>query len=97
LLKPEDAKIEYNPKPGQTGYRISIIVDDLESWILPWARLLADMLKQFHEVTLLNKLDESASGDFAFLLGCTKMVSGGSTLNRSYRATSISWAAWRTG
>ena len=64
----------YNPPENKRGYGISLLVDDPQAWIMPWANRLLEILKDHHEVELVNDSTELRQGDFAFLLGCTKLT-----------------------
>ncbi len=55
--------------------KISILVDDPRSWILPWASLLHEELERLgHEACLVASQDEIPQGDIAFFLGCSRIV-----------------------
>jgi methionyl-tRNA formyltransferase len=68
-------KIEINPKKKIMNYIINILVDTPDSWILPWAQLLKKTIAPFNDVYLCNTEEEMREGDFAFFLGCTKILS----------------------
>ncbi len=56
------------------SYRISILVDN-ESWILPYAEtLLAHWKEQGHHAVLVRTAEDIIQGDFAFFLGCVRIV-----------------------
>jgi methionyl-tRNA formyltransferase len=56
------------------GLKISILVDDPSSWIMPWAWKLLEILSDHHEVCLVHDSADLTAGDMAFFLGCTKIV-----------------------
>lgn len=54
--------------------KIQILVDNPNSWILPYAaELLVKLVKYGHEVTLLHKHNEVASGEILILLSCERI------------------------
>lgn len=65
---------EFNPPEDKRGYKITILVDDSSSWIVKWALLLKDKLIPFHNVQMCFSKEKVGCGDFAFLLGCTKII-----------------------
>lgn len=67
-------RFEFDPSEDKRGYAITILVDDHDSWILPWTRLLKETISPFHEVVSCSDKEEMPEGDMAFLLGCTKML-----------------------
>lgn len=54
---------------------ITILVDNKASWILPYAKQLAQELGQTHAARLAHTQEDIAAGDCAFFLGCEKLVS----------------------
>lgn len=54
--------------------RISILVDNLNSWALPHAKKLRDLLSSNHEVCLIHSQDEIMPGEIAIFLSCEKLV-----------------------
>ena len=64
----------FNPPQEKRGYRLTILVDAPDAWILPWARKLRDAAAPFHDVRLVRGYEECAGGDIAFLLGCTSIA-----------------------
>ncbi|MGE5340714.1 MAG: formyltransferase family protein [Candidatus Omnitrophota bacterium] len=58
----------YSPPEG-TGYRVSLLVDDKNTWIFPWAKMLLDLLSPHHEVSLHQDFRQIAPGDVCFFLG----------------------------
>jgi len=70
----ENTLIEYNPTEDKRGYTITILVDDSSSWIVQWASLLKDKLIPFHNIQMCFSKEKVGNGDFAFLLGCTKII-----------------------
>jgi len=65
----------YNPTIDKCGYKISVLVDTPDSWILPWTRKLATILSPYHEVYLCLNKNDIQYGDFAFILGCVNILS----------------------
>lgn len=53
---------------------INILVDNKKSWIMPYARQLVGELKKKHQVFLAHNQNDLRAGDFAFFLGCEKIV-----------------------
>lgn len=54
--------------------KISILVDDPVSWILPCAKQIRDHFSTRHKVGLYLKAADIPSGDMLFLLGCTSIL-----------------------
>ncbi|MBR2558009.1 MAG: hypothetical protein IKE95_06565 [Methanobrevibacter sp.] len=55
--------------------RISILVDDISSWFVPYAIDLSEiLLKKGHAVTFVHNASELPGGDICFLLSCVKLV-----------------------
>lgn len=65
---------QYNPPAENQGYRINILVDDPNAWIVPWAQKLHNILASHNPVRLVYDVRQFEKGDFAFLLGCTRML-----------------------
>lgn len=64
---------------------ISIVTDNLNSWIVPYAERLVKELESFgHEVVFLDKHEEVVTGDCAFFLGCEKLVKKDILLKNKY-------------
>jgi len=61
---------------GKKKYTITLLVDNPDSWILPWVENLKNILAESHEVSLTYDAKEIRKGDFSFFLGCTKIVPG---------------------
>lgn len=55
--------------------KISILVDDPDSWILPYAKEIKKRLSEKHRVKLFTKSEDIEHGDILFLLGCLKIIS----------------------
>ena len=55
--------------------KISILVDDPDSWIIPFAREIVARLSAVHEIDLYFNASEILEGDMLFLLGCTSIIS----------------------
>lgn len=53
---------------------ICILVDDINSWFVKYARKLSDMLESFNSVKLVFKKDSIEKGDILFLLSCSKII-----------------------
>lgn len=54
---------------------INILVDNINSWIMPYAsRVAADLKKDNHEVLFCNNHSDVKEGDLAFFLSCEKIV-----------------------
>jgi methionyl-tRNA formyltransferase len=56
--------------------KISVLVDDKASWIMPYARQIVDELSANHFGTLIHDHDNITEGDLLFLLGCTRRLPG---------------------
>ncbi|MGA2331274.1 MAG: formyltransferase family protein [Syntrophales bacterium] len=56
--------------------RITILVDNPDSWILPYAKQIQEALAELHYVKLCLSSWDIPEGDILFLLGCTSMVRG---------------------
>jgi len=55
--------------------KIYILVDNSDSWIMPYANILAtNLIDKTHEVTLVSHQDNILKCDIAFYLGCTSLV-----------------------
>lgn len=55
--------------------KITLLVDNPNSWIVPYARRLTKLLKKRgHEVALYHNSSEIKSGECAFFLSCEKIV-----------------------
>lgn len=54
--------------------KISILVDNLNSWALSHAEKLRDVLKTNHSVSLIHTQDEIEAGEVAIFLSCEKLV-----------------------
>jgi len=65
----------FNPCDNKKGYKITIFVDNKESWITPWAKKIRDITHAYHDVELCFDKKDIKAGDIAFLLGCTKILS----------------------
>jgi methionyl-tRNA formyltransferase len=56
-------------------FKISILVDAPDSWIVPFAQEILQQLAGQHDVTLYFTASEIPNGDMLFLLGCTSIIS----------------------
>lgn len=65
-------------------YHITILVDDPEAWIIPWAEALVEKLRSYHTVSLVHSTEDIQPGDFCFLLGCQRKLSSQSLLKNRY-------------
>ncbi|KPA15158.1 methionyl-tRNA formyltransferase [Candidatus Magnetomorum sp. HK-1] len=68
-------ELYFNPNESRKGYNLTIFVDNKDSWITPWAVKIRNIIKSFHNVNLCFDKNDIITGDIAFLLGCTKMLS----------------------
>jgi len=50
--------------------KIQILVDNTDSWIIPYARRLANDLSDRHDSTLIHSPEDVEKGDILVLLGC---------------------------
>jgi len=55
---------------------LSILVDNADSWIVPFARDIQRTLARQHHVTFAFKAADIPEGDMLFLLGCTSIIPG---------------------
>ncbi len=53
---------------------ISVIVDNGNSWIIPYAKRLQDLLSRNHNVEFYGDHEEISRGDLAFYLGCMRIT-----------------------
>lgn len=54
---------------------ISILVDNKNSWVVPYAeQLKKELVKKGHDAALFHQHEEVKEGDCAFFLGCEKIV-----------------------
>jgi methionyl-tRNA formyltransferase len=65
---------KYRSEEDRLGYRITVLVDDRRSWIVPWAAEFVKILKPHHWVELVHCATEIKTGDFCFLLGCVQKL-----------------------
>ncbi len=56
------------------GLRITILVDDPASWIIPWAKRMLAHLSRKHRIVLVHDAEAITQGDVCFLLGCVKVL-----------------------
>jgi methionyl-tRNA formyltransferase len=68
------SNITFEPARNRRGYKITIMVDDPDSWIWPWAKILEKTIAPYHDVRLVSNKTEMNKGDFAFLLGCIQII-----------------------
>ena len=54
--------------------KITILVDNLESWFMPYAEQLVSDLAKEHDVVLINNHKDLKKGNCAFFLSCIKKV-----------------------
>lgn len=54
--------------------KISILVDNINSWEIPYAKKLYEDIKDLHCATLVHNQKEIISGDVAIFLSCEKIV-----------------------
>lgn len=53
--------------------RINILIDDVNSWFIPYGKKLCSVLSDEHDVKLLHSHSEITSCEVLFLLSCTKL------------------------
>lgn len=53
---------------------ITLLVDQPDAWIVPYAQRLRGLLAQRHEVRLVHAAQDVPPGDLAFFLGCVRLV-----------------------
>jgi|TARA_B100002003_G_scaffold220540_1_gene222928 methionyl-tRNA formyltransferase len=61
----------------KTILTISILVDDLKCWFIPFAKELINILKEHHNTTMYHHAKDIPNGDLAFFLACSKIVPSG--------------------
>lgn len=55
--------------------KISILIDNIRSWAVPYGKILKQQLeKRKHEVALCSNASDLVRGDIAFFLSCEKIV-----------------------
>jgi len=54
--------------------KITLIVDNPDSWIIPYVEKLKSILELKHAVRMVNKYPQIRKGDLAFFLSCEKIV-----------------------
>ena len=54
--------------------KISILVDNPDSWIVPFAQDIQRRLAEQHDANLYFKASDIPEGDMLFLLGCTSII-----------------------
>jgi methionyl-tRNA formyltransferase len=65
---------EFDPPAAKQNYKITILVGSSDSWILPWARILLEIIGPYHNAFLCANIEDIHPGEMAFLLGCTKII-----------------------
>jgi len=55
--------------------KISILVDNHNSWIAPYAKDICIQLSEQHDINLYFKASTVPTGDILFLVGCTTIIS----------------------
>ena len=53
---------------------ISVVVDNSNSWIIPYAKRLEDRLSRNHNVRFYGDHEKISRGDVAFYLGCMRIT-----------------------
>lgn len=61
-------------KEQKNVLKISILVDNPDSWIVPYAQTLEQELSRAHDVELYFSAGDLLQGDMLFLLGCISIV-----------------------
>lgn len=64
----------YSPSEDKQNYSITIFVDSMDSWIIPWAKKIREILSRYHHTDICHNKDDIREGDFNFLLGCTGLL-----------------------
>jgi methionyl-tRNA formyltransferase len=67
-------KLIFKPDVAKRNYSVTILVDDEDAWIMPWAEKLEEIIAPYHKVFLATRKEEISIGDFAFLMGCTQIL-----------------------
>lgn len=61
--------------PNKSPLRITILTDNPNSWIIPFAKRLQEQLEtRRHHVSFIHEKEEVPEGDILFLLSCDKIV-----------------------
>ncbi|GJQ50494.1 MAG: hypothetical protein K8F34_13345 [Candidatus Kuenenia stuttgartiensis] len=55
-------------------FKVSILVDDPSSWIVPYVESLSVRIGEQNDVSLYFNAYDIVEGDFLFLLGCTSII-----------------------
>jgi methionyl-tRNA formyltransferase len=63
-----------SPRTGAARLRVTVLVDDPQAWIVPWAAALVDRLRLEHHAVLVHAADLIPPGDICFFLGCLRNV-----------------------
>lgn len=54
---------------------ITVLVDDPDSWIIPYVYELRSLLPAKYTLTIVHKHNDVPQGEILFLIGCTRIVS----------------------
>ena len=54
--------------------RIQILVDNPNSWIIPYVQKLVELLSKSHQCVLIKNQNEIQKGDILILLACEKKL-----------------------
>ena len=65
---------KFYPSNDRRGYKITIMVGSPNSWIIPWALLVNDIISPFHKVVLCFDSKKIQKSDITFLLSCTQIL-----------------------
>ena len=58
--------------------KITLLVDNMNSWYYPYAQNLKSELEKLgHEVFLANSIDDVQTGELVFFLSCEKLINIG--------------------
>ena len=53
-------------------FNIQVLVDNTDSWYIPYAKKIVNELKRKHNVRLIHKHEDVEKGDVLFLISCNK-------------------------
>jgi methionyl-tRNA formyltransferase len=60
---------------AMSGLKITILVDNPDSWIVPYVEILIGRLERMGQTAhLVNRCQDIVAGDIAFFLGCDRIV-----------------------
>lgn len=67
--------LSFSPPPDGQRLTISVLIDNKNSWVAPWAEYLSDILSPHHDADVYFSSSSLGHGDLCFVLGYTKILS----------------------